>query len=388
MTIKYSSAGLPLWTNRYNGPGNDDDEPSALAVDASDNVYVTGSSAGSGSGLDILTIKYSAAGTALWTNRFNSTGNSIDGAIAIALDTNGNAYVTGSSFGNGSDYDWVTIKYSAAGAGLWTNTFNGSGNDYDQPYGLAVDATGSAYVTGVTTGIGTGWDYLTIKYSPEGLPLWTNIFNGSANGNDSANAVALDTNGNVYVTGNFTRGAGDFDWATIKYSSMGLPIWTNTFQGKANDLDAPLRLAVDSNSNIYVTGYSHDSTYQDGLTIKYSSSGAALWTNVINSPVNLGAVGNAVTVDAIGNVYVAGFSVVGDNSSDFVTIKYSGAASATSVCDQQRQPGIHERPVYLNCDRPTRFRSRHLGKWRFTNVGSAGHQSAIWRNAALYRSAR
>jgi len=97
-TIKYSSAGVPLWTNRYNGPGNASDwlTAFALAVDGSNNVVVTGSSRGSGSSDDFATIKYSSAGVPLWTNRYNGPVH-IDNGKAIALDTNNNVIVTGSS---------------------------------------------------------------------------------------------------------------------------------------------------------------------------------------------------------------------------------------------------------------------------------------------------
>ena len=96
---------------------------------------------------------------------------------------------------------------------------------------LAVDASGNLYVTGLATGIGSGWDWATIKYSTVGAPLWANIFNGAANDDDAPSALAVDTNGNVYVTGTFTsNNGGHYDWATIKYSTEGVALWTNTFR--------------------------------------------------------------------------------------------------------------------------------------------------------------
>ena len=70
---------MPLWTNRYNGPGNGNDYATAVAVDGSGNVFVTGYSHGSsGSYYDYATIAYSGAGVPLWTNRYNGPGNSDD----------------------------------------------------------------------------------------------------------------------------------------------------------------------------------------------------------------------------------------------------------------------------------------------------------------------
>src|SRR6185295_5092027 len=99
--------------NRYNGPGNSSDSSDyakAVAVDASGNVFVTGSSVGSAGNDDYATIAYSGAGVPLWTNRYDGPGNYSDIANAVAVDASGNVFVTGSSVGSG--YDYATIAYS------------------------------------------------------------------------------------------------------------------------------------------------------------------------------------------------------------------------------------------------------------------------------------
>ena len=80
----YSSVGVPLWTNSYNGPGDDEDAATAIAVDASGNVFVTGYST-SANGNDYATIAYSGAGLPLWTNRYHGPANGYDRAASIAI---------------------------------------------------------------------------------------------------------------------------------------------------------------------------------------------------------------------------------------------------------------------------------------------------------------
>src|SRR6266478_5455730 len=77
--------GMALWTNRYDGPGNGEDKAIAVAVNGSGNVIVTGSSYGGASSNDYATIKYSGAGVALWTNRYNGPGKGDDQATALAV---------------------------------------------------------------------------------------------------------------------------------------------------------------------------------------------------------------------------------------------------------------------------------------------------------------
>ena len=325
-TIKYSSAGAPLWTNRYNGPGNGDDQANAVAVDTSNNVIVTGYSDGGASSHDYATIKYSNAGVPLWTNRYNGPGSGYDGATALAVDGSNNVIVTGYADGGGSSSDYTTIKYSSAGAPLWTNRYNGPGNGVDQANAMVVDGSNNVIVTGYSDGGASTYDYATIKYSSTGIPLWTNRYNGPANGDDEAVAVAVDNSGNVIVTGYSVGNGSSYDYATILYSSAGVPLWTNRYNGPGNGNDYTKSLAVDGSGNVVVTGYSFGGpSTNDYATIKYSSAGVPLWTNRYDGAGKGDDQATAVAVDGVGNVIVTGYSTGSVGDYDFGTVKYVSA---------------------------------------------------------------
>jgi hypothetical protein len=248
VTVAYSGAGVALWTNRYDAGGYSDDYTSAVAVDRSGNVFVTGYSGG----YDYATIAYSPAGTALWTNRYHRPGYGEDIPRALAVDHNGNVFITGHSKkingpgpnGFNPDADYATIAYSGAGVALWTNFHSLPGNNgYDSAYALAVDATGNVLVTGTSEA-----DYVTIKYSGTGVALWTNRFNGASNTADGAFGVAVDTTGNVFVTG--IAGA---DCATIAYSAAGVGLWTNRFNGRINQLQLAMQRAMVGSATVNLT---------------------------------------------------------------------------------------------------------------------------------------
>jgi hypothetical protein len=212
------------WVARYNGPANSSDLGFAMAVDSSGNVYVTGSSDGSGTGRDYATIKYDSSGNQLWAARYNGTGNSSDSARAIAVDSSGNVYVTGQSHGVGNVDDYATVKYDGNnGNELWVARYDGPENDDDWGEAIALDSSGNVYVTGGSYSSGTDADYATVKYDTNGNELWVARYNGPANSSDSPLgplAIALDNIGNVYVTGESYGSGTDYDYATIKYSQL------------------------------------------------------------------------------------------------------------------------------------------------------------------------
>src|SRR5215831_1316707 len=172
-TIKYDTSGQEQWVARYNGPGNEDDYGTAIAVDASGNVYVTGYGVGAGTGYDYATIKYDTSGNQLWVARYNGPANVLDIASAIALDASGNVYVTGWSVGSG--YDYATVKYDSSGQEQWVVRYDGPASLDDQAYAVVVDASGNVYVTGDSTvdPITLRTDYATIKYSQAPSPTPT-----------------------------------------------------------------------------------------------------------------------------------------------------------------------------------------------------------------------
>jgi uncharacterized delta-60 repeat protein len=164
VTIKYYPDGDTAWIRRYNGSGSEHDIVYAIAVDDSNRLYVTGYSYDSGTLADYVTIKYYSNGDTAWLRTYNGPGNSNDYANAIAIDDSNNVYVTGYSYNSGTSDDYTTIKYYPNGDTAWVRTYNGPGNDYDQAYDIAVDGSGSVYVIGYSVGDGTGEDFATIKY--------------------------------------------------------------------------------------------------------------------------------------------------------------------------------------------------------------------------------
>src|SRR5512140_987563 len=109
--LALAETGVQAWVQRYNGAGNGWDQANAVAVDGSNNVIVTGSSIGSGGPADYLTIKYSGAGIPLWTNRYHGPSSSGDSVTAVAVDGSNDVIVTGNSVRTGSGLDYATIKY-------------------------------------------------------------------------------------------------------------------------------------------------------------------------------------------------------------------------------------------------------------------------------------
>ncbi|UOQ64717.1 SBBP repeat-containing protein [Hymenobacter volaticus] len=334
-TLKYAGAnGQQLWQTRYSGPTatSVSSEANDVALDAAGNVYVTGS-AYNGSSWDLVTIKYSASGQQLWEARYLGNTTNATNLAHIALDATGNVYVTGRNIydGTGNNFDYATIKYNGvSGQQLWEARYEGSANGYDSPTDLAVDANGNVYVTGYSNGRSTGEDYATLKYDgASGQQLWVARYStGSGFSTDEANALALDALGNIYVTG-----SSQDDYATIKYSSSGQQLWVARYtgQGPYGSEDVARDIAVDAAGDVYVTGNTENSKpyyNSDYATVKYAgASGQQLWLAVYNSPVDLDDYGTDLVVDGAGNVFVTGYSASDTNSDyDYATVKYAGAS--------------------------------------------------------------
>ena len=327
-TTKYDSDGNEQWVARYNGPGNYHDTPIAVAADAFDNIYVTGYSYGDSTSSDYATIKYNSDGIEQWVSRYNGSGNGNDLVFAMAVDEAGNVYVTGESYDNDSRLDLTTIKYDDNGRQQWVVKYNGPGNYNDSGKAITLDTFGNVYVTGYSYGGGeTREDYVTIKYNSNGRQLWVQRYSGPSgppySGYDVANAIAVDSLGCVYITGYSDGGATSYDYATIKYDTDGNRQWVERYNGSGDKYDYAHAIALDGSSSVYVTGYSENNgTKQDYATIKYDSSGNQLWVRIYNGPANNNDRASSILVDSSDNVYVTGYSYEWGTSLDYTTIKY------------------------------------------------------------------
>src|SRR5437867_1576045 len=350
------------WVARYNG-GYGPDVADAIAVDGSGNVYVTGSSFGPGTCnlacVDYATIKYDSSGTQQWAARYNGPASDSDQASAIAVDASGNVYVTGSSIGTTwPDYDYATIKYDSSGQQQWVARYSGPGNDLDFGNAIAVDASGNVYVTGASFGSGTGFDYATVKYDSSGQQQWVGRYNGPANDDDEAHAITIDGSGNVYVTGYSVGSGTQEDYATIKYDASGTEEWVARYNGQANFNDDAAAIAVDASGNVYVAGWSVGSgSGYDYATVKYDSSGAEQWIARYDGAASVDDQSYAIAVDDSGDVCVTGYSTVDAKTglTDYTTIKYSqsssptptptGSPSATPTATPRATPTPRARPT-------------------------------------------
>ena len=359
--------------------------PTGIAVDAGGNAYVTGGTAStdfptttgssqtaSGGDFDVFVTKLSPTGSTLVYSTYLG-GSGTDVGTAIAVDTSGNAYVTGqtngsfptttgafqTAFGSGSKHVFVT-KFDSTGSTLVYSTYLGGGSGTDASAAITVDASGNAYVTGstnsatfpTTTGAfqtvcGGCNDAFVTKFNSVGSALVYSTYLGGSNG-DSGSGIAVDSSGNAYVTGstgstNFPTttgafqtifGGGSNDAFVTKLNPTGSGLIYSTYLGGSSQ-DAPfpsntVRIAIDSAGNAYVTGATNSANFPTTVGAFQSALGGGSGFDVFLSKLNpMGSAlvystylggsgfdgGYSIAVDSAGNAYITGQA----NSTDFPT---------------------------------------------------------------------
>jgi hypothetical protein len=315
---------------------------------------VTPAQATYGGGDDTFVTKLNAAGTSLLYSTYLG-GSGSDNGAGIAVDVAGQAYVTGRTLSanfpmanpvqatrNGPQDAFVT-KLNAAGTSLLYSTYLG-GNSGDTGAGIAVDSVGQAYVTGGTQSVTfptvspvqatlgvDGRDAFVTKLSAAGTSLLYSTYLGG-NSTDMGTSIAVDAAGQAYVTGltdstNFstvtpaqaTYGGGGNDAFVTKLSAAGTSLLYSTYLG-GNNADVGASIAVDAAGQAYVTGQTQSTNFPtvfpvqptlrgsvDAFVTKLSAAGSSLLysTYLGGNSVDAGA---SIAVDAVGQAYVTGLT--------------------------------------------------------------------------------
>ncbi|GAB3171668.1 SBBP repeat-containing protein [Telluribacter humicola] len=313
-----------------------------IAVDQSGNTYVTGYFTGtatfgsttltSNGASDIFIVKYNNKGEVLWAHR--AGGPLDDGGYGIAMDEQGNIYVTGyitgtATFGpqsltSAGSSDIFISKYNSNGEVQWVRSAGGSGSE--QGLDIAVDKSGNPYVTGSFIGTATfgstsltsrgSSDAFIARYNSNGDVLWAQQAGGTSF--DSGGGVAVDESGNAYIVGTFTgtatfgaftltavanSRATDSNLFVVKYSNTGEALWARQEGGMGSYGSG---IAVDGSGNVYVTGAIYIGAFNSEIHFaKYTTNGEMQWSRFIGT---MGGTeyGSDIAVDISGNVYLIG----------------------------------------------------------------------------------
>lgn len=289
--VKYDSSGNVLWAK---SAANGNAIGQSVAVDALGDVCITG---GFTSAIitfdaytltninpdtsDIFLVKYNSDGNVLWAK--SAGGTNYEYSKSVTVDSSGNAYITGSFVSSTINFDSYTLtneggkdiflaKYNAHGAVLWAKSIDGTSDEFGNS--VATDKSGSAYLTGdfVSSTLSIGsyiltnkgeCDILLVKYGANGNVIWAKGIGGTLC--DWANSIAVDAEGNVYITGSFMSGSITFDSDTltntnagtsdiflVKYNSGGNVLWVKSAGG--TDSDGGNSVATDASGSTCIVG--------------------------------------------------------------------------------------------------------------------------------------
>jgi len=306
------------WTKQFGTSSYD--FGSGVAIDSAGNAYVTGYTDGSLDGnlsagnSDIFLTKYNSIGEKLWTKQWGTSSN--DYGNGVAIDSAGNVYVTGKTYGsldgntNLGGYDIFLTKYNSSGDKQWTKQWGT--NSGDEGKSVAIDKDGNVFITGdMTCSIAgeppTANMFLT-EYNSSGVKKWTRLPNGEGS---CGNGVAIDSIGDAYVTGlTWSSGFGGEDIFLTKFNVVNISNgWTNQWGTEGWDIGSGV--VIDSTGNAYVTGRTQGSLDgnssvggQDIFLTKFNSNGVKQWTNQWGTTNDDFAMSAAI--DRGGNIYMTG----------------------------------------------------------------------------------
>lgn len=308
LTWATSPIGAYWWEQHWNGSAGTYDFVHDMGIDGGGNVYLAGATNNSGAGLDYILLRYLNNGTYSRARLYNGPLSSDDEAMAVTVDTAGNACMTGNSLGAGGDRDIVTVMVDATGVQTWADRVDSRWHGDDD--GLAIARSGSwIYVAGNVFHPGHGADLVLIKYdAATGKRVWTRYYDDPLHRNEHVSDV-IATPTSVYVCGSGKSGAiKPGDAMLVRFSSSGARKWVRFFTGGWGGFDEGFMDAQRTvNGAVAVTGIAcRPGSAQDMATVVYRNNGSIRWARFKSSSGTRSDVAFALDVDGSGRIYITG----------------------------------------------------------------------------------
>ena len=325
--LKYDTNGMLQWEKRYNGTADNWDIATSVVTDYLDNIYVTGVSITDTDSQVVVTIKYNSTGDSIWVRKYNPNNMGQKDVRNIIVDNSQSLYITFSDE-NPTGVDTLQVlKYDSSGNLIWVTK---KASPSSIPSKITIDSNENIYVTGVNyLGNPSHTEILTMKMNSEtGDIIWEAKYEHPASGNGSPSDIKVDSTGNVYVCGD-SKGVGTgYDYITLKYNSLGNLIFSARYSGADSTAELGSERAtaieVDQIENIYVTGFIKDSlSYYDMTTIKYNKFGDSLWVKKWVSHIIPTSDWASTIAYHNGNLYIGGYlKRVANTDRKMLTVKY------------------------------------------------------------------
>lgn len=309
------SLKLPAWVAIYSG------SPAAdiffdVARGPGDVLYAVGVTRATEEVSTLLLGKYKANGTVLWKRTYTMSGVTGSAGAAVRVNKWGNVLIAGSvgrpPSSSATGRDIVVLKYSPAGKLLWATRYGGPAGKDDHPTDMAIDAEGTAYVVGASTGTGTGLDYALLRVRGDGRLQWAFRYAGPGR-YDYPTGIALDSDLNSYVTGESRGAGGTVAAATLKVSRSGHLIWQKRLRYGTGDDTRGADIVVKGGgvAGVYIGGTAGFGTpaHDDMIVARVSTQSGAKRSIGHADLFNQDETGSKLAVDDAGNAYVAGDSV-------------------------------------------------------------------------------
>jgi len=334
-TLKYSGDGVLRWAAFYDRQANFTTSAAGIAVSPGGGVYVAGTTSGSGTQADITTVKYTPGGDTVWARFLDGTAHSNDEAVGMGLDAAGNIYVVGRVSDPVTSLDFAVVKYDAAGNEQWVSYFRG-GTRVDYPVAAATDSAGNVYAIGVSEGPDSTSRLASVKFSPAGDTLWARFYQHAPRSIEAPSSIFVDRTGNVYAAGSDIDPLTGYDFVVIKYSAEGVEQWVRRYN-EADGMDLASGVAVDLAGAVYVAGQCEDSAGTALCAIiKYGADGSLCWVRRYRYGDFTGS--RTVVLDGQANVYVGGFCQLTDTTEVPLVVKYDSAGNEEWAIQQAPLP--------------------------------------------------